>query len=194
MWSNPSDEEVVSRCLAGDRESFGIIVRRYQPRFLRLAAAALADRSAAEDVVQETFIRAFTRLERYRPRGSFSAWLYTIFSHGLKDHLRQRKRYGGFLERLTQHYRHEETISEESAPRDTSWICPALAGLSPMQRLCIFLRDLEGLSSADVAAQLGIEEATVRVHLLRGRRKLREIYERKIRNAPGGLPADQRDP
>ena len=184
MYSGLSDEEAVSRCLAGDHEAFAFIVRRYQARFLRLGAGALRDRDAAEDVVQETFVRAFMRLERYHPQGSFAAWLFTIFSHCLKDQLRRAKRYGGFLERLAAHLQGEETAQEEeTAPRDTSWIRPALAGLSGMQRMCILLRDIEGLSTADVAGQLGIEEATVRVHLLRGRRRLREIYERKTKDS-----------
>jgi len=181
MNAGPSDEEVVSRCVSGDSDAFAIIVQRYQSRFLRMAAGALADRVAAQDVVQDMFIKAYTRLRQYQPHGAFSAWLYTVFSSVLKDHLRRRKRYGGFLERLTEHYHTERPLEQPEPQRDTSWIRPMLTRLSEMQRSCILLRDIEQLNSAEVAKRLGINEATVRVHLLRGRRKLREIYEREIK-------------
>lgn len=182
MRGSLSDEEVVSRCLAGDPDSFAVIVRRYQSRLLRLAAGALADRATAQDVVQETFIRVYTRLSRYKPQKSFSAWLYTIFSNRLKDQLRRRQRHGGFLRRLVDHYRHEQAIAEpETPPPDTTWIRPGLARLAKMQRLCVLLRDIEQIDISAIASRLGISQATVRVHLMRGRRKLREIYEREIR-------------
>ncbi len=182
MDGSPTDEEVVVRCLAGETDSFAIIVRRYQARFLRLAAGSLGDRATAQDVVQETFIRAYTKLHRWAPQSKFSGWLYTVFSNCLIDYLRKRKRYGGFLSRLTDFYKHEPQTSEPETPLpDTGWVRPALARLSEKQRLCVLLRDIEQMEIAMIAEQLSVDKTTVRVHLLRGRRKLREIYEREIK-------------
>lgn len=183
MDGSSTDEEVVVRCLAGETDAFGIIVRRYQARFLRLAAGALGDRQLAQDVVQDTFLTAYTKLHKWEPRAKFSGWLYTVFANSLRDRLRSRKRYGGLLQRLTDHYQQEPPIAEPQAldegPPDTAWIRPALRTLSKMQRVCILLRDIENLEMPAIAKQLGIQVATVRVHLMRGRRKLREIYERE---------------
>jgi RNA polymerase sigma-70 factor (ECF subfamily) len=182
MDGSPTDEEVVARCLAGETELFALIVRRYQARFLRLAGGSLGDRATAQDVVQETFIHAYTRLDRWAPHGKFSGWLYTVFSNCLIDFLRKRKRYGGFLSRLTDYYRHEPpAVEPETPPPDTSWVRPALSRLSEKQRLCVLMRDIEQMEIPAIAEQLSIDKNTVRVHLLRGRRKLREIYEREIK-------------
>ncbi|MFC1475463.1 RNA polymerase sigma factor [Candidatus Zixiibacteriota bacterium] len=182
MDGSPTDEEVVAQCLAGETDSFAIIVRRYQARFLRLATGSLGDRATAQDVVQETFIHAYTKLDRWAPQAKFSGWLYTVFSNCLIDFLRKRQRYGGFLSRLTDFYRHEPQASEpETPPPDTSWVRPALARLSKKQRLCVLLRDIEQMEIPAIAEQLSVDKTTVRVHLLRGRRKLREIYEREIK-------------
>jgi len=182
MDGSPTDEEVVARCLAGETDIFAVIVRRYQARFLRLAAGSLGERATAQDVVQETFIHAYTRLHRWAPQAKFSGWLYTVFSNCLVDVLRKRRRHGEFLSRLVDFHRHEPQATEpETPPRDTTWVRPALTRLSENQRLCVLLRDIEQLEIAEIAEQLEINEATVRVHLLRGRRKLREIYERETK-------------
>ena len=144
MDGSPTDEEVVARCLAGETDAFAIIVRRYQARFLRLASGSLGDRATAQDVVQETFINAFTKLHRWTPSAKFSGWLYAVFSNCLIDFLRKRRRYGGFLSRLTDFYKHEPQTGEPETPTpDVSWVRPALARLSEKQRLCVLLRDIE---------------------------------------------------
>ncbi len=182
MDVNTSDEEVIARCLKGDSDAFAVIVRRYQARFLRLAGGALTDAASAQDVVQETFIKAYTRLNQYRPETSFPSWLYTVFSNCLKDDLRRRKRQGGLLDRLRDYLLIEyETPEPEPETPDTSWIRPALSQLSEKQRICVLLRDIEQMEMSKVAEKLGINETTVRVHLMRGRKKLREIYEREVR-------------
>lgn len=182
MDGSPTDEEVVARCLAGETDLFALIVRRYQARFLRLAAGSLGDGATAQDVVQETFINAYTKLHRWAPSSKFSGWLYTVFSNCLVDFLRKRKRYGGFLSRLTDFHKHQpQTTEPETPPPDTGWVRPALEKLSPNQRMCVLMRDIEQLEISEIAGQLEINEATVRVHLLRGRRKLREIYERETK-------------
>src|SRR5438093_11844189 len=78
---------LVQRCLAGDRPAFDALVLAYRSRVYALARLALGSTEDADDVAQETFVRAYAALPRYRPRGLFRVWLYTIaanlFRHSL---------------------------------------------------------------------------------------------------------------
>ncbi len=85
------DAAAMKRVLAGDREAFEDLVREHGPGVLRLAARMLPSRELAEDVAQETFLRAYSDLARYDPRYPFRSWLYRIASNLCVDALRRRK-------------------------------------------------------------------------------------------------------
>ncbi|MFN7730219.1 MAG: RNA polymerase sigma factor [Bdellovibrio sp.] len=85
------DLEIVDRVRAGDRSAFSVLVRRHQKGLMRLSMRFMKDSDAAEDVVQESFIKAFERLSSFEGRASFKSWLYQIAVNTAKNRLRDRR-------------------------------------------------------------------------------------------------------
>lgn len=92
---DPSDHELVRRTQKGDREAYRILVERYQSRLLTLAADILKNRTEAEDVVQESFVKAFLSLKKFKGESSFFTWLYRITFNMAIDTKRRGARRGG---------------------------------------------------------------------------------------------------
>src|SRR5713226_723806 len=86
----PSDAEVVARVLGGDREAFGLIVRRYESGLLRFATRVLGGRDAAADAVAESLVRAYRHLASCRDPTRLRTWLYRIVANRCKSHLARR--------------------------------------------------------------------------------------------------------
>lgn len=84
-----TDLELVEKVKSGDRKSFSILVRRHQPGLLRLSLRFVKDRDAAEDVVQDSFIKAYERLNSFEARSSFKSWLYQVAVNTAKNKLRE---------------------------------------------------------------------------------------------------------
>src|SRR6266704_7124470 len=86
----PSDAEVVAQVLSGDREAFGVVIRRYEPGLLRYAVRMLGNRDAAADAVAEGFVRAHRHLASCRDPAQLRTWLYRIVANRCKSHLARR--------------------------------------------------------------------------------------------------------
>lgn len=97
MWTQPvsmqklSDRDLVDRAKSGDTSSFGLLVRRHQTRIFRLAVHLLRDRAEAEDVTQETFVRAYRALDRFDGRSEPYTWFYRIAVNLSLNMIRSRK-------------------------------------------------------------------------------------------------------
>ena len=87
-----ADPRLISAAAAGDRDAFTAIVRMYQARLLRYLQRFLGDRTLAEDVAQESFLRCYRALSRYGNEGKFSTWLFGIAHNAAVDSIRQRAR------------------------------------------------------------------------------------------------------
>jgi RNA polymerase sigma-70 factor (ECF subfamily) len=182
----PGDERAVSRFLAGDVLGFEQIVRHYSGMVFSLAAR-LVGPSDAEDVVQETFLRAWHSLARFRGESSLKTWLYAIALN------RARARHGT-LSRLSAVFTPGRTREDDAFASLDDAADPALSPeenavlterrrrlreavrvLPDEFRTTVVLRDLEGLSYEEVAEVLGIPVGTVRSRLARGRALLKEM-------------------
>lgn len=185
--AEPSDETIAARAAAGDDSAFEILVERYQARVFRLACRLTSD-TDAPDVLQETFLQVYRRLSSFRGESQFSTWLYRIASNAALMHRRARTRRPAepldqFLPRFDAAGRHV------AAPAELQVACRAdelldrqflaekardvLARLPDLYRDAFVLRDLEEMSTADVARALGVEPATVRQRVHRARLMLR---------------------
>lgn len=184
--SRLSDEQVVERVRGGEPALFEILMRRYNQRLYRAARAITNNDSEAEDVVQESFVRAYTHLDQFAGRGRFSTWLTRIAVH---EALACRRR-GGQLVEI------EEVIPMLSSPlrgpeqevsdRELAEALEAAIGTLPeVYRSVFMLRDVEGLSTAETAACLEITEPTAKTRLHRARSLLRN---RLFASARAALP------
>jgi RNA polymerase sigma-70 factor, ECF subfamily len=170
---------------AGDRAEFASLVETYSTQIYRLALKILNDAQDAEDVLQETFIKALRSLPSFEGRSSLSTWLYRIAVNEALMLVRKRRPGQVSIEAEK-----EDSDGEEEPVEIVDWCClpegelvnseatrfldEAIQKLSPALRAVFVLRDIEGLSVKETADALGLTEATVKTRLLRARLKLRE--------------------
>jgi RNA polymerase sigma-70 factor (ECF subfamily) len=171
---------------SGDRKEFARLVDAYSAQVYRTALKMLNNTQDAEDVLQETFIKAFTHLRDFEGRSSLSTWLYRIaFNESLMLIRRRRPE-------VTSIDEEDESNDEVQEPRQiVDWCClpetellstetrrkleQAVQKLSPALRAVFLLRDMEGLSIKDTMEALNLGENVVKVRLLRARLQLREL-------------------
>ena len=178
-----SDEALVAQHLQGDAQAFAELVTRYTAPIFNLAFRLTDDRAEAENVTQETFLRAYTALPRSRTDLAFKPWLFQIAVNLCRD-LARKKRPAAFAV-LTQEdgLAPEEAIEDEApllldtvAERELEQaLARAVAGLPEAYRAVVTLRYTEGLSYEDMAAALGLPVNTVRTHLFRAKAMLRQM-------------------
>ena len=201
--ANTLDELAVrvrSSLAAGDRlsacEAYEQVVERLQRRANRVAHWYLRDSGDADDAVQDAFLKAFERIDTYRPGFAFDTWFMRVLVNGCLDRLKARVRRGRWL-----------VADEDSQPTASStWtdggptpearlladerrqaLTAAIETLPTRQRAVLVLSQLEGLSGAEIGAMTGLSESTVRVHLFRAMKKLRDLLgaARGARRADG---------
>jgi RNA polymerase sigma-70 factor (ECF subfamily) len=185
--ADPSDETLAARAAAGDDSAFETIVGRYQARVFRLACRLTSD-TDAPDVLQETFLQVHRHLPSFRGESQFGTWLYRIASNAALMHRRARARRPAepldeFLPRFDAQGKHAATPAElQIASRadellDRQLLAAkareVLTRLPDLYREAFVLKDLEEMSTADVARALGVEPATVRQRVHRARLMLR---------------------
>lgn len=177
-----SDELVASRVLAGEPELFELLMRRYNQRLFRVARSVVASDAEAEDVMQETYVRAFTHLGQFDGRAKLGTWLTKI---ALYESL-ARKRKGARFVPLDVDNPRFETDREASPERNAArrqlgtLLETALAELPESARLVFVLREVEGLSTAETAECLGVSEEAAKVRLHRAKAKLRDSITRQL--------------
>ena len=181
------DENIISRCQAGDKEAFRSLVERCKGMVFSVALKMLADEEEAKDAVQETFLRVWLNIGKYNPRyhsesgGSdsskrFTTWLYAIVSRLCLDRLKSRARIVAMPEDESVLRRYASADGQhELENREWAAIVRLLAeGLSPKQRLVFTLSQLEGLSSEEVEEATGLTAKQVKSNLYVARQTIRE--------------------
>ena len=173
------EHALLRRILDGDREAYAQVVRAHQARILRLCAALLGDPTQAEDAAQEVFLKAYQVLAAFRGESSLGTWLYRIASNHCLDLLRKRRRertesWDRLLEESGESLHALLTAQPDPAESlaDTELVQRALAQLSPEYRLILTLREMEGLTYAELADALQCSLDAVKARLRRARQEL----------------------
>lgn len=190
-----SDEEVVSRVLAGETAAFEIIMRRYNQRLYRAARAILRDDAEAEDVMQDAYVRAYQHLAQFAGRAKFSTWLTRIAVHEALARVQRRARYESLDARDRNGVNMELASSNPDPEQQTATIETnallesAILTLPETYRTVLMLRDIENLSTAETAECLDLTEENVKVRLHRARALLRrELYARAGHRRESAFP------
>lgn len=184
-----SDSVAVARVKAGDGDAYRVLVERHSRSVFRLAYRMTGNEQDSEDVVQETFMRAYKQLHRWEARASFSTWLYRIAANYSHDLVRSRKRQG------------EVALQESPAPGEPAEAVHALPSLSPgpdrlmfsgevqqrvattlkelsqQERTAFVLRHFEGQSIEEISAALGLSGNAAKHSIFRAVQKLRRALE-----------------
>jgi RNA polymerase sigma-70 factor (ECF subfamily) len=176
--SAPEDRELVLRARQGDRAAFGLLVRRHQRRIHGLGVRLLRDRDDADDLVQETFVRAWRALERFDPERPLLPWLYRIATNRAMSLLEIRRRRPA--EELTEAVADPGPSPQEDAERRRLHreVRREVDRLPEEQRVVLILRAAEDLSYREIAEVLGVPIGTVMSRLSRARETLRKKVRR----------------
>lgn len=192
---------VIERVRAGDTDAFEALVTAYQKQIYNLTLRYVSSPEDAADLTQESFLRAFRSLESFRGDSRFSVWMYRLTTNVCIDFLRSRGR--GTASSLTVENDDEE-LEELELPdqrfdpqkelerRELRRAVQAgLESLSEDAREIVILRELEGLSYAEIGERLGLEAGTVKSRLFRARKALCG-YLIESGNIPDGFPSKQK--
>ena len=172
------------RCArGGDAEAFRRIVEAYSRPLWRAAFRILGDAAAAEDAVQEAFLRAWRALGRFDERGELSTWLYRIAINAAIDLRRERRRRENFAGTLPEDFDGQVAVRSSAADphRHAFWremvdrAQEAISNLPEAERTAILLRHFEGCSIAEIARALGGEESAAKQAVFRAVHKLRAV-------------------
>lgn len=178
------EASLVARLRRGDGRAFEELVIAYQHRVFGVALRMLGNRAEAEEVAQETFLRAHRALPEFRGEARLHTWLYAIASRLCLNRLASpdRRLVRGDDEALAAAAAGEPSAAAmlERAELDAA-VRDAIAALPEDRRIVVVLRDLEGLSYEDIAEALGLELNTVRSRLHRARLDLKSKLERFTR-------------
>ena len=180
-------EACIARVRAGDSGAFEDIVCRYDRLVLRVARRMTGNREDALDVAQESFLRIYRSLSRFRTGQKFESWVYRIVVNAAWDLLKKRQRLalvplGGEDDAGPADYPDEGASSPEIDAQYAQLrgaIERLLPDLPPKVRAVFVLRDVEGLETGEIAAILGCREVTVRRHSMEARERLRTSLNRR---------------
>jgi RNA polymerase sigma-70 factor (ECF subfamily) len=168
------------RVQEGDREAFASLVERHKAPLVRFLSALARDRSRAEEVAQDTFVRLFELSHKYEERGQFTSYLFRIAANLLRTEDRTLRRRAILLKVFSTNGNHVRAPSPQTVClRDemSHRLWEALASLPLRYRSPLVLRDMEGWSYTDIARALSCGEGTVKSRIHRGRERLRLLLE-----------------
>jgi RNA polymerase sigma-70 factor, ECF subfamily len=164
------DEEITVRAaISGDPEAFTEIFQRYYPMIYSYAYRLCLNQTDAQDIAQDTFIKAAGALSSYRPESAFRNWLYQICTNTTRDWQRR----SGRLKRIEEIAEERVQLASTERLADHDRACEALAALPPDLRSAVVLIYLEGMNHAEAAALLGCAETTVSWRIFRAKRKMK---------------------
>jgi len=193
-----ADQLLVERVQAGDRQAFDILVSKYQRRLMRLLARLIHDTAEVEDVVQETFIKAYRALRHFRGEAAFYTWLYRIGINTAKNHLVTQGRrvpvsgdidaeQGESFEDASK-LRDNNTPESMLASKQIAATVNAAMDLLPIDlRTAIVLREIEGLSYEEISDIMACPIGTVRSRIFRARELIAEKLKPLL-----DMPTDKR--
>src|SRR5471030_208439 len=193
-----SDQLLVERVQAGDKRAFDVLVSKYQRRLMRLVSRLVHDTAEAEDVVQETFIKAYRALRHFRGDAAFYTWLYRIGINTAKNYLvTQGRRTPTSTDNdadQAEGYADGEQLRDINTPESVlaskqiaRTVNAAMDALPFDLRTAIALREIEGLSYEEIAEIMACPIGTVRSRIFRAR----EVIAEKLRPMLD-LPVDKR--
>lgn len=181
-----TDEAVVARVIAGDCAAFATLMRRYNQRLFRIIRGILPCDDEAEDVLQETYLRAFQHLRQFAGRARFSTWLTRIAVHEALHRAKQRQRlrpvdFGNAAYAALLASGKQEGAEQVASNHELRQILERAIDDLPLELRAVFtLRMIEGADTSAVADYLQLTEANIKVRLHRARTKLRASIDAEL--------------
>ena len=172
-----ADHEVITRILAGDRDAFGVLIKRYSDALYRHALGMTGSPDVAEDILQASFIKAYQHLGEVH--GRFDAWIFRIVANGCKDWLKN-------IRRSHLSYEEDDQPSSFATPDEDldrtelrTDLDHALASLAPSLREAFIMKHVEGRSYEEMAELLSTTVGALKMRVHRARESLQALLEEK---------------
>ncbi len=180
-----NDEEIISGILAGKKQLFELLIRKYNSRLFRVGMSIINDDMEAEDIMQVAYIKAYEKLSTFRHESSFSTWITRILINESLARLKKRKQYVHMAE--DNHSQSDTGANQNPAHKLlnkelSNALENAMLQLPEKYRLVFVLREVEDMSVAETVATLGITEANVKVRLNRAKSMLRDSLSSYYKN------------
>ena len=185
-----NEARLVDAARRGNRNAFGELVLRYERRLIRLIGQFVTDVDQAEDLAQETFVRAYQRLDQFDPARRFGPWLFRIGVNLTLDFLRKRKRRGWwalFTDASAEQTPDPAVVDPRVALDLSQEVHRVLEQIPETYRAVLVLRDLENFSTSEIAAILNRKEATIRWRLAEARSRFQQLWMKRV-NGPSTVP------
>lgn len=171
------DQQLVERVKAGDKRAFDLLVKKYQHKIIALIGRYVYDQHEAMDVAQETFIKAYRAIPKFRGDSAFYTWLYRIAINTAKNHLVARSRRPADVDvDDAQYFEGESELKDIQTPENSLYkdelervIKETLSKLPEDLRVALTLREFEGMSYEDIADVMDCPVGTVRSRIFRAR-------------------------
>ena len=169
------DERIIEACQQGDRAAFQLLFETYKDKVFSIAVySSGGDRSIADDVTQQIFLKLFTAIQQFRGESEFTTWLYRLVVNACMDERRRHRRLLPWGDTATMKTPSEKKPQEKQYARleVSEAVQAAIAELKPKFRLPILLKYIEGLSYEEIASVMGCSKGTVASRLNRGHSQL----------------------
>ncbi|ADV49698.1 RNA polymerase sigma factor [Cellulophaga sp. E16_2] len=182
--SNHQDQYYIDKTLRGDAQSFSILIDRYKHMVFTVAFKVTSTRENAEEVAQDTFVKAYHSLATFKGESKFSTWIYKIAYYGALDYLKKNNRR---IKTSTITSDHDINISELTSVLDQfemqdrrEIIKESLEQLGAEESVLVTLHYFKELSLQEISEIMNIPANTIKVRLFRIRKKLADILENKL--------------
>jgi len=175
-----SEDELVEEVLCGNHSSFELLLEPYRQGLLSMAYRLTGNLEEAKEVCQEALIKVYRHLSRFKKGRSFKSWIYRITVNSAYDSLRKKKKYEDLVESQKKvglsagHDPERQLMNTEIKAK----IETCLKDLSPKEKATFLLRDGEGFSIQEASEILKCSSISIRTHLSRARKKIREQFEK----------------
>ena len=169
------DGRIIEACQQGDRAAFQLLFETYKDKVFSIAVyASGGDRTTADDVTQQIFLKLFTAIRQFRGDSEFTTWLYRMVVNACMDEKRRHRRWLPWGDTVTMKTLSEKKPQEKQYARleVSEAVQAAIAELKPKFRLPILLKYIEGLSYEEIASVMGCSKGTVASRLNRGHSQL----------------------
>ena len=173
--------ELIRACQHGQREAGVKLVDRYWDRVYAFAYRLSLNQADAEDIAQETFLRAFGKLNEFDPKGQFKAWLLKIAANLFLDARKSSKKKNVSTADMSEYAQHEPAVEQTLERKELlAALDQVLQTLTHEQRTVVLLRAVEHMEYPDIANMLQLKESTVRWHMYEARRILWQKLSKKF--------------
>ena len=184
-----SDDQIIGGCLDGKRKAYNLLYRKYASLMLGICLRYCRDRTEAEDVLQDGFIKVFTNISRYRNEGSFEGWIRRIMVNTAIDNYQKNLKHShhSSMEEIEDHtllpgINDDDPLIPESREIPKEKLLEFIQELPAGYRMVFNMYAIEGYSHKEIAEKLNISENTSKTQLMKARRQLRrELTEYAIK-------------